>query len=71
MDDLVSGIEEALSIDRLDKLYGEYTTDLKSRKKKKAKEIHIATDGVCMMLLAGLKECMRATEGRVYCCSRH
>lgn len=43
VDDLVSGIEEALSKDRLDKLYGEYTTDLKSRKKKKAKEIHIAT----------------------------
>ena len=43
VDDLVSGIEEALSIDRLNKLYGEYTTDLKSRKKKKAKEIHIAT----------------------------
>ncbi len=42
-DDLVSGIEEALSKERLDKLYGEYTTDLKSRKKKKAKEIHIAT----------------------------
>ncbi len=43
VDDLVSGIEEALSKDRLDKLYGEYTTDLKSRKKKNAKEIHIAT----------------------------
>lgn len=43
VDDLVSGIEEALSIDRLDKLYGEYTTDLKSRKKKHCKEIHIAT----------------------------
>ncbi len=37
VDDLVSGIEEALSLDRLDKLYGEYTTDLKSRKKKKTK----------------------------------
>lgn len=43
VDDLVSGIEEALSKERLDKLYGEYTTDLKSRKKKNAKEIHIAT----------------------------
>lgn len=43
VDDLVSGIEEALSIDRLNKLYGEYTTDLKSRKKKHCKEIHIAT----------------------------
>jgi predicted phage terminase large subunit-like protein len=42
-DDLVSGIEEALSKERLDKLYGEYTTDLKSRKKNHAKEIHIAT----------------------------
>ena len=42
-DDLVSGIEEALSKERLDKLYGEYTTDLKSRKKGNAKEIHIAT----------------------------
>lgn len=43
VDDLVSGIEEALSVDRLNKLYGEYTTDLKSRKKLRAKEIHIAT----------------------------
>lgn len=42
-DDLVSGIEEALSKERLDKLYGEYTTDLKTRKKQSAKEIHIAT----------------------------
>lgn len=42
-DDLVSGIEEALSKERLDKLFGEYTTDLKSRKKMMAKEIHIAT----------------------------
>lgn len=42
-DDLVSGIEEALSKERLDKLYGEYTTDLKSRKKMLAKEIHIST----------------------------
>lgn len=42
-DDLVSGIEEALSKERLDKLFGEYTTDLKSRKKMLAKEIHIST----------------------------
>ena len=43
VDDLVSGIEEAMSKDRLDKLYNEYTTDLKTRKKGKCKEIHIAT----------------------------
>lgn len=42
-DDLVSGIEEALSKDRLDTLWGKYTNDLKSRKKLGCKEIHIAT----------------------------
>lgn len=42
-DDLVSGIEEAMSKDRLDKLWISYTNDLKSRKKLGAKEIHIAT----------------------------
>lgn len=42
-DDLVSGIEEALSKDRLDGLWEKYTNDLKSRKKLGCKEIHIAT----------------------------
>ena len=42
-DDLVSGIEEALSKDRLDSLWEKYTNDLKSRKKLGCKEIHIAT----------------------------
>ena len=42
-DDLCSGIEEALSKDRLDSLWVKYTNDLKSRKKIGAKEIHIAT----------------------------
>ena len=42
-DDLCSGIEEAMSKDRLDKLWTAYTNDLKSRKKEGAKEIHIAT----------------------------
>lgn len=42
-DDLCSGIEEAMSKDRLDTLWNTYTTDLKSRKKNKCKEIHIAT----------------------------
>ena len=42
-DDLVSGIEEALSIDRMDNLWSKYTNDLKSRKKLGCKEIHIAT----------------------------
>lgn len=42
-DDLVSGIEEAMSIDRLAKLWTAYTNDLKSRKKLNCKELHIAT----------------------------
>ena len=42
-DDLCSGIEEALSKDRLDSLWIKYLNDLKSRKKQGAKEIHIAT----------------------------
>ena len=42
-DDLVSGIEEALSKPRLDSLWEKYTNDLKSRKKLGCKEIHIAT----------------------------
>lgn len=42
-DDLCSGIEEAMSRDRLDKLWMTYTNDLKSRKKLSAKEVHIAT----------------------------
>lgn len=53
-DDLCSGIEEALSKQRLDKLWQKYTTDLKTRKKggrkdpktgkyHSVKELHIAT----------------------------
>jgi predicted phage terminase large subunit-like protein len=42
-DDLVSGIEEALSVTRLNSLWEKYTNDLKSRKKEGSKEIHIAT----------------------------
>lgn len=42
-DDLVSGIEEAMSKERLDKKWFSYTNDLKSRKKETARELHIAT----------------------------
>lgn len=42
-DDLVSGIEEALSVQRLEKLWQSYTNDLKSRKKLGCKELHLAT----------------------------
>jgi len=43
-DDLVSGLEVALSKDRLDKLWETYTTDLRQRKiGDHCKELHIAT----------------------------
>lgn len=43
-DDLVSGIEEAMSKERLDSLWDKYTTDLRQRKLgNKCKELHIAT----------------------------
>jgi len=42
-DDLVSGIEVAMSKDRLDKLWEVYNTDLRQRKIGRCKELHIAT----------------------------
>ena len=42
-DDLVSGIEEAMNVNRLETLYQKYVSDAKSRRKKGCKEIAIAT----------------------------
>ncbi len=42
-DDLVSGIEEALSVKRLEKLWQIYSTNFAQRKKDGCKEIHLAT----------------------------
>lgn len=42
-DDLVSGIEEAVSIVRMNKLWQLYTVNARQRKKDGCKEIHIAT----------------------------
>ena len=42
-DDLVDGIETAMSKDRLDKLWQQYYTDLRQRKIGKCVELHIAT----------------------------
>lgn len=42
-DDLVSGIEEAMSIVRLNKLWQTYEVNCKQRKKDGCKEIHVAT----------------------------
>lgn len=42
-DDLVSDIQQAMSKERLDTLWEQYTTDLRQRKIGCAKELHIAT----------------------------
>lgn len=42
-DDLVSSLEEALSRERMDKLYETYATDLRQRKIGSCVELHIAT----------------------------
>ncbi len=42
-DDLCSGIEEALSKERMDNLWTKYTTDLRQRKIGECRELHIAT----------------------------
>lgn len=42
-DDLVSSLEEALSRERMDKLYQTYATDLRQRKIGSCVELHIAT----------------------------
>lgn len=56
-DDLVSGSEVALSKDRLDKLWGTYTTDLRQRKLgDHCKELHIATRWSVHDVLGRLEE---------------
>lgn len=42
-DDLIEGIEEALSRERLDKKFNLYSTDLRQRKQGGCKELHVAT----------------------------
>lgn len=42
-DDLVSGLEEALSVTRLEKLWGMYSVNCRQRKKEGCKEVHLAT----------------------------
>jgi len=42
-DDLVESIEQAMSRDRMDKLWTQYNTDIQQRKTGECKELHIAT----------------------------
>lgn len=55
-DDLVEGIEEAMSPDRLDKKWQLYTTDLRQRKQGRCKELHIATRWSVRDVIGRIKE---------------
>ena len=58
-DDLCSGIEEALSRERMDNLWGKYSTDLKQRKEPsrigECPELHIATRWSCHDIIGRLE----------------
>lgn len=56
VDDLCSGIEEAMSRDRMDKLWTSYNTDLKTRQKDQCKELHIQTRWSVGDVVGRLKE---------------
>lgn len=55
-DDLVSGIEVAMSKDRLDKLWEIYNTDLRQRKIGRCKELHISTRWSRLDIVGRLEE---------------
>ena len=55
-DDMVSGLEEALSVPRLEKLWGLYSVNCRQRKLDGCKEIHIATPWSVHDIISRLKE---------------
>jgi len=55
-DDLVSDREEALSADRMDKLYSSYLNQLKDRKLDGAKELHVGTRWVPNDVIGRIRE---------------
>lgn len=55
-DDLVSDIQQALSRDRMDTLWMQYTTDLRQRKIGGCKELHIATRWSCSDVIGRLEQ---------------
>lgn len=65
-DDLVSGIEVALSKDRLDKLWEIYNTDLRQRKIGRCKELHISTRWSRVDIVGRLEEEYGESERAVF-----
>ena len=62
-DDLIPDLETALSRDRLEKLWNQYTTDLRQRKIGDCVELHIATRWSVRDVIGRLEQ-MYADEGR-------
>ena len=60
IDDLISSIEEAVSKQRLEKLWMQYSTDLLQRRKDKCKELHVNTRWSTMDILGRV---IRKNEG--------
>ena len=65
-DDLVSGIEVAMSKDRLDKLWEIYNTDLRQRKIGRCKELHISTRWSRVDIVGRLEEEYGESERAVF-----
>ena len=63
-DDLVSGIEEAMSVNRLEKLVQTYNVNCKQRKKDGCKEIHVATPWSVHDVIANV---INSNEGNPRC----
>lgn len=65
-DDLISGIEVAMSRDRLDKLWSEYTIDARQRKQGDCRELHIATRWSTKDVIGRLQEEYEGDEKAVF-----
>lgn len=70
-DDLCSGIEEAMSKERLDKLWSAYTNDLKSRKRKVRRKSISLPDGLSTMLSVDWRISTVVIHERSLLCFQH
>lgn len=61
-DDLIPGLETAMSADRLDKVWQQYSVDLRQRKMGTAKELHIATRWSVHDVIGRLEEMNEGNE---------
>ncbi len=65
-DDLVANIEEAKNISRMDSLFDKYMSDLRSRKKKGCKELHIGTRWSIHDVIGRLEQIYEGDERKVF-----